>query len=138
MTVSLKIDAWQDDYSYIYATDFEEAEDFRASEYTLQILTNDGVKIYETADTFYVNGTKYEVKNMTEDTASAVTDLISRKVAEITFSGGAVKKIVTYEEGEFELADGSVSGEYDAENSKIGTVEFDEDTTVADICMQPT
>lgn len=115
-------------YAYIYGTYFEEAEEgsYKGNEYTLQILTKDGVKEYATANTFYVNGEKYELKTM--DAAIAA---LAGKLADITFAGDTVKKIILEDADDDILAnEGSLSGKYVAEDLEIGTVACDKDTVV--------
>ncbi|MBR2916483.1 MAG: S-layer homology domain-containing protein [Clostridia bacterium] len=139
-------------YAYIYGAYFEKAEagSYKANEYTLQLLTKDGVKEYPVASKFtvaYLDTTpdpdvtvekEYEVKNMVDATpgagqvlASAVTTIIDNKLADITFSNGAVKKIILENaDDEILKKENSLTGKYVAEDLEIGTVGCDEDTVV--------
>lgn len=130
-------------YAYVLDTLLDE-DDWGNQAYSVKLLTKDGIKIYEAASKFTYNSGSTSVTVDVEDdmgtgsTAVATGDgsAIKGKVIDFALSGGKLKKIT--EEGysksdrdpNFEKENLKLSGEFDADDLAIGSVDFDEDTVV--------
>ncbi|MBQ2890596.1 MAG: S-layer homology domain-containing protein [Clostridia bacterium] len=137
-------------YAYIYAVDYEAAEGFKAATFTFQMLTKDGVKEIEAANSFTVNGDKVVVKDITvsgsdidyvydvdgtEDDYTVALDTLVGKMVDLTVVSDEVKKIVVEDADDDILAkEGTFTGAADeiyvAEDLEVDNVTFDADTVV--------
>lgn len=122
--------SYSGNYAYVLASLVSD-DNWGNNKLELKLLTKDGVKTYEVAEKYKIDGSATkDVDDLTVDDTDALG--VVGEVIDVTFSGNYVKAIVTKDKDEdkFKKEADITNVEFDAETFELGRYDCDEDSIV--------